>query len=77
VGGQNWVGIHLASLVFMCVCWEFLFIFLLDGVELSALPLEPFHQPCFVLSILEIGSWELLPQGWLQTKILMISASCS
>jgi hypothetical protein len=42
----------------------------------SALPLGPLHQPFFVLGIFEIGSCKLtFCVGWLQTVIILISAS--
>jgi hypothetical protein len=41
----------------------------------GALPLEPLHQPCIVLSILQIGSGKLLAWGCPRTVILLISAS--
>jgi hypothetical protein len=41
----------------------------------SGLTLEPLHQPCFVLLIFEIGSWELFAWAWLPIVILLISAS--
>jgi hypothetical protein len=52
----------------------FFFFLVVLGFELRASP-EPLHQPCFVLSIFKIGSWELFVWGWLWTVILLTSAS--
>jgi hypothetical protein len=45
----------------------------------ALLLLEPLYQPffffLFVMNIFEIGSVELFARGWLQTVILLISAS--
>jgi hypothetical protein len=41
----------------------------------ALLLLEPLHQSFFMLGFFEIGSGELFALGWLQTAILLISAS--
>jgi hypothetical protein len=42
---------------------------------LAALPLLPLCQPFFVMVIFKVGSRNLFALGWLQTEILLISAS--
>jgi hypothetical protein len=39
------------------------------------LPLEPPCQPCFVLGVFRIWSWDLFARHWLQAAILLIFAS--
>jgi hypothetical protein len=41
----------------------------------ALLPLEPLHQPFFVMVFFKIGSHELLAWGRLRTIILLISVS--
>jgi hypothetical protein len=50
---------------------------LFGGVWSQGLHLEPLHQPFFVnfFFFCKIGSHELFAWGWLQTTILLISAS--
>jgi hypothetical protein len=38
--------------------------------------LDPLHQPFFCPGHFQVGSSELLALGWLQTAILLITASC-
>jgi hypothetical protein len=53
----------------------FFFFFCSTCVWTQGLHLEPFHQPFFMKGFFEIGSHELFASGWLQTPILLISAS--
>jgi hypothetical protein len=57
--------------VFCCCCCCFAVL----GFELKAYTLSHFTSPFFVMSIFEIGSCELFPRGWIQTSILLTSAS--
>jgi hypothetical protein len=51
------------------------FFFCSTGAWTQGLHLEPLHQPIFCEGFLEIGSWGTICLGWLQTTILLISAS--
>jgi hypothetical protein len=49
--------------------------FFITGSWIQGLYLEPLHQHYFVKGFFEIGSCKLFCSGWLQTAILLISAS--
>jgi hypothetical protein len=68
-GRYQFMPLVLASIFFF-------FLFCSTGVWTQGLHLEPLHQPFFVKRFFEIGSCELfIYLGWLQTAILLISAS--
>jgi hypothetical protein len=50
-------------------------IFVVLGFELGAYTLSHSTSPLFCDGFFEIGTGELFAKGWLQTSILMISAS--
>jgi hypothetical protein len=58
---------------------EFFILFYFVAIGLtgapSALPLEPLHQPFFVMGFFKIGSPEQFVRVWLQTVILLILTS--
>jgi hypothetical protein len=49
--------------------------FFCTGVLTQGLHLQAFHHPFFVMAFFKIGFQELVCLGWLQTVILLISAS--
>jgi hypothetical protein len=70
----------------ICCSWFLLLFLFFGGTGISTqdlmlagqvlyLSLEPLHQPFLVLSFFEIGSRNLFAPVWLQTSILLISAS--
>jgi hypothetical protein len=57
--------------------FSFLFFsfFAILGFELRAFTLSHSTSPFFVMNFFEIGSQELFARGWLQTMVLLFSAS--
>jgi hypothetical protein len=55
--------------------WIFLFFFAVLGLELRPTHLKPLHQPFFVKGFLQDWVSQTVCLGWLQTVILLISAS--
>jgi hypothetical protein len=73
----NWIlEAHVENEITLkkAVLQVFLFFFG-TGVWTQGLCLEPLHQPIFVMVFIEIRSHELFCPGWVQTVILLISAS--
>jgi hypothetical protein len=70
----------LTLFCFLVMTWPgslvFLLLFCSTGVWTQGLHLEPLHQPFSVMGFFRIGSHELFCLVWLQTMILLISATC-
>jgi hypothetical protein len=75
---QTWVTVYAP-----CEIAGIFILFYILAASQARLPLEPLHQPfscgvfvCLFVCFFEIGSGEIFAKGWLQTEILLISASC-